>query len=71
MLNPIKTFRIMKKMWMIAAVACAALMVACGGEQKPAEAVEAAPEVVEAPAEAPAEAPVEAPAEAPVAEAAK
>ena len=28
----------MKKMWMIAAVACAALMVACGGEQKPAEA---------------------------------
>lgn len=47
----------MKKMWMIAAVACAALMVACGGEQKKEEApVEAAPvvEAVETPAEAPA-----------------
>ena len=65
----------MKKMWMIAAVACAALMVACGGEQKPAEApVEAAPAVeaveaapaVETPAvEAPVEAPAEAPAETP------
>ena len=58
-------------MWMIAAVACAALMVACGGEQKKEEApVEAAPavEAVEAPAEAApvAETPaVEAPAETP------
>ena len=43
----------MKKMWMIAAVACAALMVACGGEQKPAEAPAAeAPAAEAAPAEA-------------------
>ena len=27
----------MKKMWMIAAVACAALMVSCGGEKKAEE----------------------------------
>ena len=72
LLNP-KTIRIMKKMWMIAAVACAALMVACGGEQKPAEAPAAeapAVEAVETPAEAPAAeaAPAEA---APAAEAAK
>ena len=42
----------MKKMWMIAAVACAALMISCGGEKKAtdvkAKAVELANSLVEA-----------------------
>ena len=46
MFNLIKTFKIMKKMWMIAAVACAALMVSCGAAEKKAE--EKAAEVTEA-----------------------
>ena len=32
----------MKKMWMIAAVACAALMISCGGEKKDEKKAEAA-----------------------------
>lgn len=36
----------MKKMWIIAAVACAALMVSCGGEEKKTDVVAKAKEYV-------------------------
>ena len=35
----------MKKMWMVAAIVCAALMVSCGGEKKAEKKAEAAPAV--------------------------
>jgi hypothetical protein len=54
----LKILKIMKKIWMIAVLACAALMIACGGEKKADNSATTTVVEVAAPAPAPAPAPV-------------